>query len=103
MESYWTRDGTHVLCIGRWILNHWSTREVLNYTSILKEKFLTERVKNNNNGTVDIKKNHVGMTEGRIYVREKKGSLDLSWIGVRGWGHFGECTIPWREDTLVSI
>ena len=50
-----------------------------------------------------LKKNHVGMTEGSIYVREKKGSLDLSWIGVRGWGHFGECTIPWREDTLVSI
>ena len=22
-----TRDETHVLCIGRWILNHWTTRE----------------------------------------------------------------------------
>ena len=22
-----TRDRTHVLCIGRWILNHWTTRE----------------------------------------------------------------------------
>jgi len=26
------------------------------------------------------------MTEGSIYVREKKGSLDLSWTGVRGGG-----------------
>jgi len=24
-----TRDQTHVLCFGRWILNHWTTREVL--------------------------------------------------------------------------
>ena len=23
-----TRDRTHVPCIGRWILNHWTTREV---------------------------------------------------------------------------
>ena len=23
-----TRDGTHVLCIGRWIFNCWTTREV---------------------------------------------------------------------------
>ena len=25
-----TRDGTHVPCIARWILNHWTTREVPN-------------------------------------------------------------------------
>ena len=24
-----TRNGTHVLCIARWILNHWTTREAL--------------------------------------------------------------------------
>ena len=24
-----TRNGTHVLCITRWILNHWTTREAL--------------------------------------------------------------------------
>ena len=29
MESFWTRDRTHVPCIGRCILNHWTTREVL--------------------------------------------------------------------------
>ena len=28
VESSQTRDQTHVLCIGRWILNHWTTREV---------------------------------------------------------------------------
>ena len=27
--SSWTRDRTHVLCISRWISNHWTTREVL--------------------------------------------------------------------------
>ena len=28
VESSWTRDRTCVPCIGRWILNHWITREV---------------------------------------------------------------------------
>ena len=25
LESSQTRDGTHVPCIGRWTLNHWTT------------------------------------------------------------------------------
>ena len=29
VESSWTRDRTHVPCIGRWLLNHWTTWEVL--------------------------------------------------------------------------
>ena len=28
VEYSWTRDRTHVPCIGRWTLNHWTTREV---------------------------------------------------------------------------
>ena len=28
VESSWSRDWTHVPCIGRWILNHCATREV---------------------------------------------------------------------------
>ena len=38
--SSWTRDGTHVPCIGRWILNHWTTREVLLFP-FLTHMFLT--------------------------------------------------------------
>ena len=30
VESSQTRDRTHISCVGRWILNHWSTREVHN-------------------------------------------------------------------------
>ena len=30
VESFWTRDLTHIPYIGRWILNHWTTREVCN-------------------------------------------------------------------------
>ena len=30
VESSWTRDGTHVPCIGRWVCNHWTVSEVLN-------------------------------------------------------------------------
>ena len=29
MESSWTEELTHVPCFGRWILNHWTTREDL--------------------------------------------------------------------------
>ena len=29
--SSWTRDGTHVPCIGKWILNHWATRKIQNF------------------------------------------------------------------------
>ena len=29
VEASQTRDRTHVSCIGRWILNHWTFREVL--------------------------------------------------------------------------
>ena len=32
VESSWTRGHIHVPCIGRWMLNHWSTREVLSCT-----------------------------------------------------------------------
>ena len=28
VESSWTRDRTWIPCIGRWILNHWTPREV---------------------------------------------------------------------------
>ena len=31
VRSSWTRDWTHVSCIGRRILNHWTTREVQAY------------------------------------------------------------------------
>ena len=36
----WTRDQTHVLCIGRWIPNHWATREVLtkNFETVQKSE-----------------------------------------------------------------
>ena len=26
--SYPTRDGTHIPCVGKWLLNHWTIREV---------------------------------------------------------------------------
>ena len=31
VEPSWTMDRTRVPCIGRWILNHWTTREVLKW------------------------------------------------------------------------
>ena len=35
VDSSQTKDQTRVACIGRWILNHWTPREVL--LSIFKE------------------------------------------------------------------
>ena len=32
--SSWTRDRTHISCIGRWILYHWTTKEAPRYTII---------------------------------------------------------------------
>ena len=29
--SSWTRDQTHILCIKRWILNHWTTKKSLTW------------------------------------------------------------------------
>ena len=38
VESSWTRDRTHVPCIGRWLLNHRTTRDVSNmHQSFRKE------------------------------------------------------------------
>ena len=37
VESFWTSNGTHVLSIGRWILNHWTTREVHLLLKLLTE------------------------------------------------------------------
>ena len=36
VESSWTRGGTQVPCMGRWILNHRTSREVL--SCLVKEK-----------------------------------------------------------------
>ena len=40
VESSWTRDWTHVPCIGRKILNHWPTREVHHKLLCLKHTSL---------------------------------------------------------------
>ena len=32
------KDGTHVSCIGRWIRNHWTTREALE-NALIKQWF----------------------------------------------------------------
>ena len=47
-----TRDRTHVPCLGRWILNHWTTREVLHIflsfvlecSLIIQKQFKTSEV-----------------------------------------------------------
>ena len=42
VEYFWIRDQIRVFCIGRWILNHWTTREVL--CVALNSWFLEEKV-----------------------------------------------------------
>jgi len=43
MGSSWTRDPTCVSCIGRWILNHWTTREVLRASSVGKYLWMVSK------------------------------------------------------------
>ena len=40
MGSSWTRGQTHVPCVGRHILNHWTTREVPSLICIAAKIFL---------------------------------------------------------------
>ena len=42
VESSWARDGTLVPCIGRQILNHWTTMEVWHF--LFKNKLITFRI-----------------------------------------------------------
>ena len=35
VDTSQTRDQTHILCIGRWILIHYTTREVLSFLSVV--------------------------------------------------------------------
>ena len=42
MESSWTRDQTHAPCVGRLVLSHWTTRDVLKITSDGKTIKLTQ-------------------------------------------------------------
>ena len=44
VESSWTRDQTHVPCVGRWILNPWTTREVLGITSECKLRVTAQQL-----------------------------------------------------------
>ena len=46
VESSWTRDQTPVPCIGRWILYHWTTREVLHVNFILVDMQMISFLKN---------------------------------------------------------
>ena len=34
--SSWIKDWTHIPCTGRWILNHWATREVMRHLSLIQ-------------------------------------------------------------------
>ena len=43
VESSQTRDQTQVPCVGRWILNHWTTREVPRM-GVLKDQTLKKYV-----------------------------------------------------------
>ena len=41
VESSWIRDRALVPCIGRWILNHWTTREVLSGHFCKSRRFIS--------------------------------------------------------------
>ena len=36
--SFWSKDRTHISCIGRWVLYRWATREVLYYVLLCYKK-----------------------------------------------------------------
>ena len=56
-----TRDQTCVPCVGRWILNHWTTKEV-------PELALMRNMRSNNNYLL------------RIGVRRRRGRQRMRWL-----------------------
>ena len=56
--SSWTRDRTHVLCIGRWILYHWTFREVqllFLLLFVVENTIRKKKIKITNNPTIQKK------------------------------------------------
>ena len=49
VESFLSRDQIHVPCIGRWILNYWTTREVLALRDSYNPSHLLGRIYNSLN------------------------------------------------------
>ena len=45
-DSFWTSNGAHVLSTGRWILNHWTTREIHLLLLLLTENSFPYRRRN---------------------------------------------------------
>jgi len=49
-----TRDGTYVPCIGRWILNHWTTREVQHWLYLNKGFTAEDKSRRKNENHLEI-------------------------------------------------
>ena len=78
VESSWTRDGTHVPCIGRWILNHWTTREVL--LKIFKRFPLLKRKLETFDELLEIFKQESDQNRGTFQVDDIDGYEDTTYL-----------------------
>ena len=57
VESSLTRDQTHIPCIGRQILNYWTTREVLNNFLKIRQLALILKILNRSSNNTKIQVN----------------------------------------------
>ena len=78
VESSRIRDGTHVPCIGRWILIHWAPREVL---IIFLTRMFWRQIKVASTGRLD------GVCclpdDAKRYTSFEKHLLPCSWVLVK--------------------
>ena len=78
VESSWTRDRNHVPCIGRWILNHWTTSEVL--LKIFKRFPLLKRKLETFDELLEIFKQESDQNRGTFQVDDIDGYEDTTYL-----------------------
>ena len=85
VKSSWTRDWTYVPCIGRQILNHWTTREVLGTSLFI---------------ATSLEMGNISDVLGLLSSLEKPAKKFLLYMSSKIWNNFS-WTNCWLFHTLL--
>ena len=89
VESCWTRDRSCILYIGRWILNHWTTREVQTLYSMRKDRHYIMLAKRKLINNSENKMENLIQANLRIITWETVSQKILRTVPKRRWGEAG--------------
>ena len=85
----WVRDQTHVSCIGKEILYHWTVREALKFFFIRKYSFLAQTIENLS-----------AMRDTQVRSLGQEDSLEMT--GYSSWGHKEQDMSEWLSMSIVE-